>query len=155
MDRCRKHPLKRALRCDKTVLAGLAATLRLYRDPDRLEQRLPTLRLLARPVAAIAALARTLAPELERRLAGRASVTVIDCASQIGSGAQPVAVLPSAGLALSPARPSGRAVTALAAWLRARPVPVIGRVAEGRVVLDLRCLEDGGDLLAQFEGNAP
>ena len=54
----------------------------------------------------------------------------------------PVSLLPSAGLALSPLRPSGGAVEGLARQLRALPAPVIGRIEAGRVILDLRCLED-------------
>jgi L-seryl-tRNA(Ser) seleniumtransferase len=137
-----KNPLKRALRLDKIRLAALEAVLRLYADPDRLVERLPALRLLARSHAEIAALAGRVMPILAEALDGVASVAPVDTRSQIGSGALPVSLLPSAGLALQPLRPAGAEVEALARRLRALPVPVIGRIEAGRVILDLRCLED-------------
>ncbi|MGE0257601.1 MAG: L-seryl-tRNA(Sec) selenium transferase [Alphaproteobacteria bacterium] len=140
--RLAKNPLKRALRLDKIRLAALEAVLRLYADPDRLAARLPALRLLTRQRAALAALAERLHPPVARALGGQASVEIVETSSQIGSGALPVSLLPSAGLALAPLAAGGGAVEALARRLRTLPVPVIGRIEGGRVVLDLRCLED-------------
>jgi L-seryl-tRNA(Ser) seleniumtransferase len=142
--RINRNPMKRALRVDKIRLAALEATLRLYRDPDRLSQCLPTIRLLARPQAEIRALADRVAEEFQRRLGDRFRVETIDCASQIGSGALPLETLPSAGLALRPAqaRGQGRVLAALAEAMRRLPMPVIGRIADGALILDLRCLED-------------
>ncbi|HEX5321138.1 MAG TPA: L-seryl-tRNA(Sec) selenium transferase, partial [Stellaceae bacterium] len=134
-----RNPLKRALRLDKIRLAALEAVLRLYADPDRLAARLPALRLLTRPRAEIAALA-------ERVAAKMPGAAVVETSSQIGSGALPVSLLPSAGVALTP---EGSA-EALAARLRGLPVPVIGRIEGGKVVLDLRCLEDEAAFLAQL-----
>ncbi len=145
-----KNPLKRALRLDKIRLAALEAVLRLYADPDRLAERLPALRLLVRQRAEIAALAERVMPALAQALDGVASVAPVETKSQIGSGALPVSLLPSAGLALSPLRPSGGAVEALARHLRALPVPVIGRIEAGRVILDLRCLEDEAGFTGQL-----
>ena len=76
-----------------------------------------------------------------------------ECESQVGSGARPCDRLPSAGVAIRPAvrgRGEGRALTTLAAALRALPVPVIGRVVEGTLLLDLRCLEDEQAFLDQL-----
>jgi len=139
-----RNPLKRALRVDKIRLACLDATLRLYRDPDRLAERLPTLRLLARPAAAIAALARRLQPKLAATVGGGFTVEVVSCGSQIGSGALPVETIASAGLAIRPAgkKRSGGALEPLAAALRRLPIPVIGRIEKQGLILDLRCLED-------------
>ena len=144
------NPLKRALRLDKIRLAALEAVLRLYADPDRLAARLPALRLLARPCAEIGAMAERLLPALAGALAGIASVAVVETKSQIGSGALPVSLLPSAALALAPAQSGGRAVETLAQRLRALPIPVIGRIEVGRVILDLRCLEDEAGFVAQL-----
>jgi L-seryl-tRNA(Ser) seleniumtransferase len=145
-----KNPLKRALRLDKIRLAALEAVLRLYADPDRLAERLPALRLLARPRAEIGALARRIEPALAKALDGIATVSRIDTKSQIGSGALPVSLLPSAGLALEPTERSGSAAEKLARRLRMLPVPVIGHIESGRVVLDLRCLEDETEFVGQL-----
>ncbi|WP_134680928.1 L-seryl-tRNA(Sec) selenium transferase [Paracoccus ravus] len=139
-----KNPLKRALRMDKIRIAATEATLRLYRDPDRLAERLPTLRLLSRPAAEIRAQAERLAPRLAAALNCRAEV--VDCASQIGSGALPTETIPSAGIALS------LAPEALAERLRGLATPIIGRIHDGALILDLRCLPDDAALLDAIAG---
>jgi L-seryl-tRNA(Ser) seleniumtransferase len=150
--RLAKNPLKRALRLDKIRLAALEAVLRLYADPDRLAERLPSLRLLSRPNVEIEALARRLLPAVAQQLAGIAEIDLIETRSQIGSGALPVSLLPSTALALRPVRAvkSGAAVEVLARALRGLPVPIIGRIESGAVVLDLRCLDDEVGFLAQL-----
>jgi L-seryl-tRNA(Ser) seleniumtransferase len=150
--RLAKNPLKRALRLDKIRLAALEAVLRLYTDPDRLAERLPTLRLLARPKAEIEEIARRLLPALAEALAGSAEARLVETKSQIGSGALPVSLLPSVAFSLRPAADakSGAAVEALAQRLRRLPIPVIGRIEAGAVLLDLRCLEDEAAFAAQL-----
>ncbi len=147
-----KNPLKRALRIDKARLAALEATLKLYRDPDRLAERLPTLRLLTRPAADIAAVARRLRAAVETKLGESFTVEVVDCGSEIGSGALPRQTVPSAGLAIRPGmkRGAGRALADLAASLRRLPMPVIGRVEGGALILDLRCLDDEAGFVANL-----
>jgi L-seryl-tRNA(Ser) seleniumtransferase len=150
------NPLKRALRLDKIRLAALEAVLKLYADPHRLAERLPTLRLLTRPTDAIEAAARRLLPAVAAALAGIAEVRIVDTRSQIGSGALPVSLLPSAALAISPLGPArpGAAVEGLARAFRNLPVPVIGRIEKGALVLDLRCLDDETGFLAQLNSLA-
>jgi L-seryl-tRNA(Ser) seleniumtransferase len=150
--RLAKNPLKRALRLDKIRLAALEAVLRLYADPDRLAAELPALRQLSRPQKDIEALGRRLLPAVQQALAGIAEISLVDTRSQIGSGALPVSLLPSAALALRPigATKSGAAVEGLARALRALPIPVIGHIEAGSLVLDLRCLEDEAAFLAQL-----
>ncbi|TXL79448.1 L-seryl-tRNA(Sec) selenium transferase [Vineibacter terrae] len=146
-----KNPLKRALRLDKGRLAALEATLRLYADPDRLAERLPTLRLLTRPAAEIDAVAHRLLPAMTRALTGQAEVAVEACRSQIGSGALPVDLLPSHCLSIkATGTRSGAAVERLAAAFRALPMPVVGRIEDGCLKLDLRCLEDEAAFIAQL-----
>ena len=147
--RINRNPMKRALRVDKIRIAALEATLKLYRDPDRLAQTLPTLAALARPREDILAQARRLAPRVQEMVGANFHVEVADCASEVGSGASPVETIASAGFAIRP-RGSQRALVALNKALRALPWPVIGRVAEGALVLDLRCLTDEGAFLANL-----
>ncbi|HZN86844.1 MAG TPA: L-seryl-tRNA(Sec) selenium transferase [Burkholderiales bacterium] len=149
VEKLRKHPLKRALRLDKGRVAALEAVLRLYLDPARLRERLPTLRLLTRPEAEIAALAERMRAPMQGWCGERAAVSVQACASQVGSGSLPVDRLPSAALRLSP---SGVKLARLARALRALPIPVIGRTHDDALWLDLRCLEDEAAFLAQLEG---
>jgi len=155
--RIKKNPMKRALRLDKVTIASLAAVLRLYRDPDRLAERVPTLRLLARPEADIHAAAERLRGPLAHALGDSLGdgfeVSVIACQSQIGSGSQPVERLPSAAIAMAPAgKRKGAGLKRLADAFRALPVPVIGRVHDDALLLDLRCLEDEAGFLAQLDG---
>jgi L-seryl-tRNA(Ser) seleniumtransferase len=140
----KRCPLKRAMRLDKMTIAALEAVLKLYRDPDRLAQRLPTLRMLTRPLAAIQATAERLLPTITQVLGSQARVQVRPCKSQIGSGSLPVDRLDSLCIAIGPAagvKRAGSFPDRLAAALRTLPVPVIGRVEEGQLRLDLRCLE--------------
>ncbi|NKB47907.1 MAG: L-seryl-tRNA(Sec) selenium transferase [Alphaproteobacteria bacterium] len=148
----KKNPLKRAMRCDKMTIAALAATLRLYDDPDRLAERLPTLHLLTRPVAELQALAERLTPALAQRLGEGFTVATAPTRGQIGSGALPVESLDSFALTLTPAAKRGRgsALKRLTAGLRTLPVPVIGRVHEDALWLDLRCLDDEVEFVAQL-----
>lgn len=150
--KCKKNPLKRAMRCDKMTIAALAATLRLYDDPDRLAERLPTLRLLTRPVGELQALADRLTPALGQRLGDGFDISAAPARGQIGSGALPVESLDSFALTITPVAKRGRgsALKRLTAALRALTVPVIGRVHEDALWLDLRCLDDEAEFVAQL-----
>ena len=151
--RIRRNPMKRAMRVDKMTIAALAAVLRLYADPERLAERLPALRLLARPVEDIEAVASRLRPVLAGPLAEIAVVEIVSCQSQIGSGALPVDRLPSVALSIRPTaakRGAGAVLRRLTQAFRALPVPVIGRVQDGALILDLRCLEDEATFVDQI-----
>lgn len=140
IDSIRRNPMKRALRLDKVRLSALEAVLALYGDTARLASRLPTLALLTRSEPDIARQAYVMLARVQEALGSDFDVSVAPCASQIGSGARPIDTLPSAALRISPLLQGGGAVELLAAALRALPVPVIGRIHDGSLWLDLRCL---------------
>jgi L-seryl-tRNA(Ser) seleniumtransferase len=150
--RIRRFPMKRALRMSKLPLAALEATLMLYLRPERLADDLPTLRLLTRPTEAIRAMARAMQPSVATVVAPQYLVEVAEMQGQIGSGSLPVERLASAGLAFAPhgRQGVGRALDRLAQAWRRLPVPVIGRIASDRLLLDLRCLEDSAAFLGQL-----
>lgn len=140
----KKNPLKRALRVSKLTLAALEPVLQLYRAPEFLAQRLTTLRLLTRPLRDIQPQAERLRGVLAHAAGPGYAVEAVSMFSQIGSGALPIDQLPSYGLAVRHAgtgRP-GRHLDRLETLLRKLPVPVIGRIADDALWLDLRCLED-------------
>jgi L-seryl-tRNA(Ser) seleniumtransferase len=150
----RKNPMKRALRVDKMTIAALSVMLGLYANPVRAVQKIPALRLLARPENEIRALAERLQPLVAGRIKSAAMVEIMACKSQVGSGALPVDALASVGLAIRPKtdkRGSGAALKRMAEAFRNLPLPVIGRIHEGRFVLDLRVLEDEDAFVEQLQ----
>jgi len=140
----KKNPLKRALRVGKLTLAALEPVLALYRAPDLLPERLTTLKLLTRPAAAMRAQAQAIAPQLQAVLGVGYEVRDEAMMSQIGSGALPVDQLHSHGLVIRAAASSrvSNALGMLEQRLRTLPLPVIGRVAQDALWLDLRCLDE-------------
>lgn len=153
--RIKKNPMKRAMRCDKMTIAALSSVLRLYADPDRLVERVPTLRLLARKADDVAATAARIQPAIAARLSEAAAVDTAPCQSQIGSGSLPAERLPSHAIVIRPrgGKGVGAALKRIAAAFRALPVPVIGRVQDDAFWLDLRCLEpaDEAAFLGQLD----
>lgn len=142
IERIRRNPMKRALRVDKVTLAALEAVLRLYGDPVKLAQRLPTIRHLARATAGIEEQARRLLPAVESALKGLATASVVPAKSQIGSGSLPVDLLASHGIAVAVAGKRRNAAAAgISTAFRSLPAPVIGRVKDGAFIMDLRCLD--------------
>ncbi len=133
VEKARKHPLMRALRPDKLTLAGLAATLSLYRD-HALDD-IPTVRMIGRSSEALHADAQRLREQLGS-IAGL-TITVEGCSSTVGGGAMPTAQLPSWAVVIA-----GTSADALDRQLRAAPVPVIGRIEDGKLWLDVRTISE-------------
>ncbi len=142
VERIKRNPLKRALRVDKLTLAALESVLRLYLDPDRLPERLPTLRTLTRTEPELRAQAERLFPALCKAMSGVADVTIEACRSQIGSGALPTEHVLSCALVIRPrGGRDGKRLARIERGLRFLAVPVIGRMAGRALFLDLRCLD--------------
>lgn len=131
------HPLMRALRIDKLSLAALEATLRLYRAPHDPLQEVPVLRMLSAPQETVAARAAALAERLAA--VGITDIGTEATSARVGGGTLPEQDLPSVALSL---RLEGFTAAALSAALRRGRPPVIGRIAQDRLLLDLRSVED-------------
>lgn len=139
----KKNPLKRALRVGKITLAALESVLQLYRSPELLAERLTTMRLFTRSQSEIKGMADEVLPVVQQWAGDCFSASGEEMMGQIGSGAMPVEQLPSYGLAIryvGDGRP-GRHLIALEERLRKLSKPVIGRIADDTLLLDLRCLE--------------
>jgi len=127
IDSVRKNPLTRSYRVDKLTLAALEATLALYRDPERARREIPALAQLTCPLDELRARA-----ERVRRDVSDARVTVVDSEASVGGGAFPTARIPSVALAIDGSAP------AIEARLRAGDPPLVARMVDGRVLIDLR-----------------
>ena len=150
IDRIRRNPLKRALRCDKITLAILHYTLRLYQAPERLLEELPLLKTLTRPVHELMSVAQRVASTLIQRLDPSCSITAVESRCQIGSGALPETTLASAAVVI---RASSESETIrLADRLRRLEVPVIGRIHDGAIWLDVRTIDDTDALCTNLDG---
>ncbi|MCZ7582170.1 MAG: L-seryl-tRNA(Sec) selenium transferase [Deltaproteobacteria bacterium] len=146
VDLCRKNPLARALRVDKMTIAALEATLRLYRDPRVAEEAVPILRMAARPPGAVKKHAQALKRRLTRVCGPRVDFRVEAAKARVGGGALPGRDIDSYAVRVAPRDFSAGE---LERRLRAADPPVIARVAEDAVWLDVRTLLDGDDALIQ------
>jgi L-seryl-tRNA(Ser) seleniumtransferase len=141
VEKVRKNPLARILRVGKLTLAALEATLSLFFDEALALSEVPTLEMLVRGLPQISQQAERIAGTLRTRTAG-AAVTVIDGASQVGSGSLPTRDIPTRLVAIAPA---GMTPDALAARLRRQTPPVFARIQEDKVLLDPRTLLAGDE----------
>lgn len=149
LDRIRRHPLYRALRPDKTTLAAVEATLSIYRRGAELEE-IPTLAMLAADADTIKTRAEELVAKLAAPAAANITLELIPGESAIGGGSAPTTHPATVLIALSHAHLSA---DQLAAALRRNDPPVIGRIVDDRVVLDLRTVSESeeAELLAAIE----
>ena len=150
VQRLNTNPLKRALRLDKLTLAALAAVLKLYGEPERLLQELPLLRHLGRDLRVLHATGERIRARIGDAFAATFDVGVVDSHAQLGSGSQPSTRIASVALAFRPVAAAGgsRALERLATILRGTSPPVVGRVQNAQLLLDLRTLDDEASLLA-------
>jgi len=137
VERIKRNPLKRALRCDKLTIAALSATLRIYLRSKDIGSELPTLRILGRSKSEIAAMAPRAREILVDRLGTEYRVEIVDATSQVGSGAMPVKELDTVALRVTHPLKSANAIASM--FRRAR---IIGRIVDDSFQLDLRTVED-------------
>jgi L-seryl-tRNA(Ser) seleniumtransferase len=145
MERLERHPLARAIRADKTALAGIAVTLRHYLRGEAVE-KVPVWRMIAAPLATLEARCRAWATQL----ADLVECDVVRSEATVGGGSLPGETLPSAALALPASRLEARgiALDEFAQRLRTGRPPVIGRVEGDRLLLDARTvLPDQDEIL--------
>lgn len=136
IERLRSNPLARTFRPDKLTLAGIEATLRLYRDPQTLHRRLPVFRMLTLPPDELEASAHTLAEEIKRLLPA-ADIHCAEAESLAGGGALPLTPFQTWVVTLR--HPELRSAD-LAAALRNRTVPIICRLHGEALLFDCRTL---------------
>ncbi len=139
VERCRRNPLNRALRIDKLTLAALEATLRAYEEPERALQAIPTLRMLTEPEDTVRRRAQRCFRALPLAVRQALGARVVADRAQVGGGALPTVELPTAALALGSAT---HPPDTLDARLRASRPPIIGRIADDRLLLDFRTIGD-------------
>jgi L-seryl-tRNA(Ser) seleniumtransferase len=149
---CAKNPLKRALRLDKLRLAALEATLQLYRHPETLATELPTLYFFTRPLGELSQIAENIKKSLLVVLGLEWHVEIVQCGSQIGSGALPLETIESLGIAMTPKdrKTTGRKLAHLSSAFRQLQIPVIGHIKDNNLILDLRCLDDEAKFISQL-----
>ena len=144
IDKVRKHPMARALRIDKLTLAALEATLRLYLDPKKALEQVPTLRMLSLPVEELQRRCDNLLPRLVTHLGESADCTIIETTATVGGGALPLAELPGCVIALAPKQIS---LNELTTRLRSCEPAVVGRIQDDRFLIDPRTLNADDEAL--------
>jgi L-seryl-tRNA(Ser) seleniumtransferase len=147
IDQVAKNPLHRAVRCGKLTIAALEATLRLYRQSPDVAEVIPALRAFTRSLDEIAGLGRAVVPRLQQALGPEFGVTLCDATSQIGSGALPTEEIPSKAVAIEHASLGADRIAAR--FREARP-PIVGRVKDGRFLLDLRTIFDPDEVIPRW-----
>jgi len=143
-----RNPLHRAVRCGKLTIAALEATLKLYQESGNLAEDVPTLRAFVRPIAELDRVAERVIPDLQRFLGEGFQLTVENSTAQIGSGALPTEELPSKVIAVENEEVSAEGI---AARFRSASPPILGRIRDGRFLLDLRTIFDPEDLIPRSD----
>ncbi|MGX3065907.1 L-seryl-tRNA(Sec) selenium transferase [Ursidibacter arcticus] len=144
-----QHPLKRVLRCDKVILSGLEATLRQYLFPEQISHSLPTLQLLTQTLDELKQKAEQLKACLCKRLDSRYILQIEPSLAQIGSGALPTEQIPSIAVTIS--SENQRDLLELEQQFKNYPNPMITRISQQKMWLDLRSVGQFEELLKQLE----
>ncbi|MBF0785930.1 L-seryl-tRNA(Sec) selenium transferase [Muribacter muris] len=151
IDQLQRHPLKRVLRCDKVILSALEATLRHYLSPEKLTDALPTFSLLTQSTEQLQHKAERLKNTLCKRLDSRYDLQIEPSLAQIGSGALPSERLVS--LAVTVACDNPQHLSALIRQFKSLPRPIICRIAQQKIWLDLRSVARFDALIEMLESN--
>ncbi len=146
IERIRRNPLRRALRCDKLTLAALAATLRIYLKSGDVAAEIPALRLMCRTLAELRAFAAQAREILRERLGPEFEIEIVESTSETGSGSLPAEELKTAALKVTHPRLGPDAIAA-----RFRRARIIGRITAGAFQLDMRTVEDPAAFAMEFE----
>ena len=138
--RIRENPINRALRIDKLTLAALESTLRIYMEGDNAVEKIPTLRMLTLPYKEIEKRAKRLYRMLRKESSGAFHVEIMDDNSRVGGGALPLQDLPTKVISI---KPMNLSVGDLMERLRRHRPPIITRIDDDRLLLDVRTLQKG------------
>ncbi|MGV6988067.1 L-seryl-tRNA(Sec) selenium transferase [Testudinibacter sp. P80/BLE/0925] len=151
IEQLQQHPLKRVLRCDKVILAGLEATLRDYLFPEKLAHSNPTLQLLTQDVGQLQAIAEPLLAKLQEKLGADYGLQIEASSAQIGSGSQPMSRIPSLAITLRPHSGKNEELMQLIRSLKQLSQPIIGRIEQQKLWLDLRSLANPQQLFITLD----
>ena len=143
IEKMKKHPLARVVRVDKMTLAALEETLRIYRDPKESLRKIPVLDMVTRPAEELRETAQGFAAGLTAE-GLKASVGIREDVARVGGGSAPMLDLKTWCVWI---RPEEMSVDALQEKLRLWEMPIVARISEGELLLDMRTLSTG-DLVA-------
>lgn len=149
IEKIKQHPLARVLRIDKFTAAALEAVLLEYLNPEKAAERIPALRMLTMPAAKVLSRAERLAEQIRQSICCSecgestceipAVITVEKSAARAGGGSLPMTDIPSFSVSVAPEEISA---SELERRLRQLDIPVIGRITDGKLLLDLRTIEE-------------
>jgi L-seryl-tRNA(Ser) seleniumtransferase len=137
IDRIKKNPWVRAMRCDKLTYSVLEATLKLYLDRKSLPDRLPVLRMLTTPLQTLSTRAHRFSRALKSAIGDKCKITVINGESELGSGSLPDQYIPTK---LVSVRCKTMPAEEIAYKLRMSNPPIFTRISEDQVLFDFRTI---------------
>ena len=139
VDQIKQNPLTRALRIDKLTLAALESTLRLYRDPEKAVENIPTLRTLTLPLEYIEKKGNRLLCMLKNLNNPDISVKLFKLSSRVGGGSLPLLELPSICVGI---KINGMSANAVEKYMRKNTPSIIGRIEKNYFIMDLRTIKN-------------